>query len=135
MEPCLRLESFIDNVLKANLHTVLRRRDNVYDQVSQCCQLQAMLCDANSTQMKAMSDLGCGFFVECKVDAETIHVNLGCGVILQMNLADAATFLRKKEELLRKEGARLTKEALRIKYRIHLVLEAINRITSARLSM
>ncbi|RNE99660.1 protein UXT [Trypanosoma rangeli] len=76
-----------------------------------------------------MVDIGNHFFVQCSVrDASQVWVNLGCGVVLSMSTAEADAFMQKKERLLRERAARLSKEALRIKYRIRLVMEAIARL-------
>ncbi|PWU82968.1 hypothetical protein C4B63_442g4 [Trypanosoma cruzi] len=76
-----------------------------------------------------MVDIGNYFFVQCSVkDGSQVWVNLGCGVVLPMSTAEADVFLQKKEKLLRERAARLSKEALRIKYRIRLVMEAISQL-------
>ncbi|RNF19916.1 protein UXT [Trypanosoma conorhini] len=152
-----RLEHFLDAVLRQSLERVLRERDTVYAMASDCCQLRELFeemralssthsfiaeGEASSAAAAAggeaerrpqrnqiMVDIGNHFFVQCAVrDASQVWVNLGCGVVLPMSTAEADAFMQKKEKLLRERAARLSKEALRIKYRIRLVMEAITRL-------
>ncbi|KEG08422.1 protein UXT [Trypanosoma grayi] len=155
----IRLEHFLDNVLRQSLAKVLQKRDVVYEMASQCCQLRdlfeemralsathSFIKDGGSPSSppaapvaappgevpqrnQIMVDIGNHFFVQCTIaDASRVLVNLGCGVVLPMSTAEACEFLHKKERLLRERAARLSKEALRITYRIRLVMEAITRL-------
>jgi hypothetical protein len=146
----VRLEAFLEDVLRAELDKVLAARDAVYDRASQCRKLQLLLADvdelidggglpaagpagpapaAHLRPMTTLVDLGNHFFAKCEVaDTSVVSVNIGCGVVLPMTRDEARQFLVTKERLLRSDGDRLTKEALRVKYRMRLVMEAIARI-------
>ncbi|CBH18317.1 hypothetical protein, conserved [Trypanosoma brucei gambiense DAL972] len=181
MGSMLRLEHFLDAVLRQSLARVLAQRDEVYNMASNCCQLRSLFDEmqslssthsfirrdegsstaltvsaavaagegkqsvGNATVVRGagstpgdvsvqqrnhiMVDLGNHFFVQCTVaDASRMWVNLGCGVVLPMFRDEALAFLQRRERLLRERAARLSKEALRIKYRMRLVMEAITRL-------
>lgn len=168
MSSMIRLEHFVDVVLRQSLEKVLRDRDVVYTMTSQCCQLRELLGEMRELSLSHSSTVGsCGgghslvsplsspvcvttttaaavaaprrndimvdvgnhFFAQCTVaDASFVWVNLGCGVVLPMSTAEANVFLEKREKLLRERASRLSKEALRIKYRIRLVMEAITQL-------
>nr|CCC95827.1 unnamed protein product [Trypanosoma congolense IL3000] len=153
----VRLEHFLDVVLRQSLERVLGQRDSVYTMISNCCQLRDLFEDMRSLSSThslirrsvgssapapapapaggvpqrnhLMVDLGNHFFVQCAVaDASQVWVNLGCGVVLPMTQEEAVTFLGKREKLLRERASRLSRESLRIKYRMRLVMEAITRL-------
>ncbi|KAG8346623.1 putative Prefoldin subunit [Trypanosoma vivax] len=174
MDSMLRLEHFLDVVLRQSLKHVLEQRDKVYTMASDCCQLRDLFDEmrglsstrsfipdsgtlpaaapagahdvgqvgANSSignsngaasdatqRNHIMVDLGNNFFVQCTIpDASRVLVNVGCGIILPMSTAEAEVFLKKRERLLRERAGTLSKEALRIKYRMRLVMEAITRL-------
>ncbi|ORC85938.1 protein UXT [Trypanosoma theileri] len=163
----IRLEHFLDTVLRQSLDKVLQERDTVNTMASQCIQLRELfeemralssthsfITNKSSSSLSSSSnagvntnnttnttnssvpqrnhimvDIGNHFFVQCTVhDASQVWVNLGCGVVLPMSTAEANVFLQKKEKMLRERAARLSKEALRLKYRIRLVMEAITQL-------
>ena len=74
-------------------------------------------------------DLGCFVFATAEVpDARVVHINIGCGVVVPMTHAEAHAFLLKKEALGKQEVQRLSKEMLRVKYRIRLVTETLRQM-------
>lgn len=78
---------------------------------------------------RVLVDLGHHFYTPAIVrDAETIYLHLGCGVVLPMPTDDAGRFLSRKESVVRRMILSKSKEALRVKYRIRLVKEAIARL-------
>jgi hypothetical protein len=142
----LRLEHFLDVVLRRELNEVLNRREMASATVAQCRQVRDLLdsiavlgtatpplgasSDALSTDV--LTNIGNHFYMQCHVpDARTIHINIGCGVVLPMLLADAKAFLVKKEGLLVQDVERLTRESLRMRFRMRLVMEAISRLSQA----
>ncbi|KPA77588.1 hypothetical protein ABB37_06956 [Leptomonas pyrrhocoris] len=81
-------------------------------------------------------DLGHHFYTQGVVrDASVVYVNLGCGVVLPMSQEEARAFLKKKESVVREMITSKSKEALRIKYRIRLVSEAIARLNESHLGL
>ena len=61
-------------------------------------------------------------------DARVVHINVGCGIVVPMTHEEASRFLVRKEEHHKAEVARLTKEILRIKYRVRVVTETLARL-------
>jgi prefoldin subunit 5 len=143
--------------LKHELDKAMERRDAAYTRASQCHLLRRTLRDmvqlhefesnqsgttpgasvgsaalASSFGATIQVDLGCSCYVQVEVpDASVVLINIGCGVIVPMNHAEANQFLVSKEALLKQDVQRLTKEILRLKYRIRLVIEAISRLHDA----
>ncbi|KAK7197077.1 Prefoldin subunit [Novymonas esmeraldas] len=179
----LRLERFLESVLKENLDQVLVQRDALYATVAQCAQLRWLMEDmhafsrhhsfitastaaeaasSTTTATTAMSssggplrskraeaelytppqrnkilvDLGNRFYTHGIIrDAGTVHMNLGCGVVLPMSLDDARAFLRRREAVVRHMILNKSKEALRITYRIRIVTEAIARLNEQHMGV
>ena len=160
----IRLEHFLETVLRKELHDVLLRREDTSNIIAQCRQVRDLIdsiealgksdtatppspSSASSSSMAAgkskdknkfsttlLSNIGNHFYMECKVpDASMIHINIGCGIVLPMPLSDAKVFLVKKEALLTETGQRLTRESLRVRFRMRLVMEAISRLSDAPL--
>lgn len=78
---------------------------------------------------KMLLDLGCHFFTEVEIpNPAVVCINMGCGVVCPMSHEEAKRFLVKKERLLRDESVALSKEVLRVRFRMRLVMEAINRL-------
>lgn len=158
------LESFLDRVLRPDLHKVLERRDAARDNVARCHQLRMLLdeialaadtVDERDVRVAAktagptgaplpppppapvtiLTDIGCHNYMECELaDPSTVHVNIGAGVIAPLSEKEARVFLAKKEVVLRKNIERMSREALRVKYRIRLVMEAITRVHDAAIA-
>ena len=83
--------------------------------------------DPEPTSM--LLDLGCHFFTEAEIpNPAVVYINVGCGVVCPMSHTEAKKFLVKKERLLRDESVSLSKEVLRVRFRMRLVMEAINRL-------
>uniref|UniRef100_A0A0A9WPS5 Protein UXT n=2 Tax=Lygus hesperus TaxID=30085 RepID=A0A0A9WPS5_LYGHE len=83
----------------------------------------------NGRHNRILVDLGSHFYTPAKVyNATRVHVNLGCGVLLEMSTEEAEAFLIKKEAILRGIASRKTREVLQMKYRIRLVTEIIARL-------
>ncbi|KPI88421.1 hypothetical protein ABL78_2486 [Leptomonas seymouri] len=85
---------------------------------------------------KILVDLGNMFYTPGVVrDASVVYMNIGCGVVLPMSPEEARAFLSKKEAVVRAMATNKSQEALRLKYRIRLVSEAIARLNNACLGL
>lgn len=85
---------------------------------------------------RLLVDLGNHFYAAARVrDAGRVHLNVGCGVLLEMSIAEADGFLRIKEAALRATAMAQTREALRLVYRIRLVTEAIARLSEREMGL
>lgn len=87
----------------------------------------------NSSAMKlphqTLVDMGHHCYLRANIKSmEQIHVNIGAGIVVPLTREEALSFLSKKEALLVRQGEEKTKESLRVRYRIRLVMEALNRM-------
>lgn len=77
---------------------------------------------AKQTPMHALVDLGCGFFVEAKSNAQTVIVKTGVpDLMVELTTPEALDYIAKREGLLREQVARLTDTANEIRAHIHTV--------------
>ena len=87
-------------------------------------------------EVEMLSDVGCNFYMQCRLkDPAIVHLNIGAGVILAMTHEECARFLVKKEVQLRAAAESKTKEAIRLRYRIRVVMEAITRLYDAQMAL
>lgn len=90
--------------------------------------------DASPSPMMLV-DLGCHVYCRCVVrDDQPILIHVGLDVYVPMTRAEAMRFLVKKEGSRRAMADLCTKEALRVKFRIRLVLEALHRLSGGTAS-
>ncbi len=83
-----------------------------------------------------LHDLGCKVYARAQLldPRGVIHMNVGCGVIVAMTIAEALEHSKKAEALHRKRADELTKRALHAKYKQRLVMEAIMRLQDIDIS-
>ncbi|XP_061644862.1 protein UXT [Phyllopteryx taeniolatus] len=128
----LQYERFIDEVLKKDLQRVMEQRDSVYEQISHYLQLKntlQALQETDSHRLKADVDLGCNFYVQAEVeDSSRIFVLVGFGFFVEMDHAEALSFIDKKTGQLTAFTDQLTKDCAKIKANIRLVLEGLREL-------
>ncbi|XP_061696209.1 protein UXT isoform X1 [Syngnathoides biaculeatus] len=128
----LQYERFIDEVLKKDLQKVMEQRDAVYEQISHYLQLKntlEALQETDSHDLKADVDLGCNFYVQAKVeDSSRIFVLVGFGFFVEMDHAEALSFIDKKTGQLTAFTDQLTKDCAKIRANIRLVLEGLREL-------
>ncbi|XP_048346015.1 protein UXT [Sphaerodactylus townsendi] len=74
-EKVLRYEGFISDVLQRDLQKVLEQRDEVYEKIAQYLQLKSVierLQETGNRELVTQVDLGCNFYVNAEVTAETL---------------------------------------------------------------
>jgi prefoldin subunit 5 len=155
-----RLETFLEEILKKDLEKVMRERDALYNSIADCHKLRSVLGDVRRSaqgvagaddgkdrpqgssswvpeaEVTMLTDIGCRFFMQAKLrDPTVVHLNIGCGVVLPMTHDEAVRFLVKKEGLLNEAAGRKTKDALRLRFRIRVVMEAITRLYDAQMAV
>jgi prefoldin alpha subunit len=131
-------ERFLNERLRADLRSVLERRDAVYSDKAEYTQLKAtiqhLINEQGSPQkknepMKTMVDLGCNFYAKARVkDYSRIIVAIGLGFYLEMQLDEAVTFIDKKTAILTKDTEQLSEQASQINARIKMVLGALHEL-------
>ncbi|KAJ8301703.1 hypothetical protein KUTeg_020690 [Tegillarca granosa] len=110
-------EAFLNETLKEDLKKVLDNRDKIYDHIAEYLQLK------NVIQRIQESDLG-----KEEPDASRIYVCVGYGFFVEFKLPEALKFIEKKTKHLQQEADQLTKDAVKIKAHIKLVLEGLKEI-------
>ena len=130
-------ERFLNERLRADLRSVLEKRDAVYNDKAEYTQLKAtiqhLINEQGSPQkkepLKTMVDLGCNFYAKARVqDYSRIIVAIGLGFYLEMQLDEAVTFTDKKIAILTEEAEQLSEQASQINARIKMVLGALHEL-------
>ncbi len=138
----------------------MKKRDDMLSEGSRCVQLRRLLNEmqriqsgdpetgvprndaaastggttSSASKPTILVDVGNHVYCQCELKSDSdIWVNVGCGIVVPMTREEAFRFLVKKESLSRQNADRMSKEVLRVKYRIRLVLEAIRRLHEIRL--
>ncbi|KAG9336017.1 hypothetical protein AGOR_G00139120 [Albula goreensis] len=131
-EKVLQYETFINEVLKRDLQSVLEQRDAVYEKISQYLQLKntiECLQESGSRDLKTEVDLGCNFYVQAHVqDSSKIFVAVGYGFYVELTLPEALKFIDKKTAQLTVYTESLTKDSAKIKANIRMVLEGLREL-------
>uniref|UniRef100_A0A4X2KXR7 Ubiquitously expressed prefoldin like chaperone n=1 Tax=Vombatus ursinus TaxID=29139 RepID=A0A4X2KXR7_VOMUR len=79
--------------------------------------------------LRTQVDLGCNFYVNAEVpDPSRIFVTLGYGFFLELTLKEALKFIDRKSHFLILLSDRLTRDSVRIKAHIRLVLEGLREL-------
>ena len=79
--------------------------------------------------MRMLVDLGQRVYGTVEVDdPSVVFVNIGCDILCPLTVSEALDFLRRKEAAAKAAADALTKEALRLRFRMRLVMEAIGRL-------
>ncbi|XP_006625349.1 protein UXT [Lepisosteus oculatus] len=125
-------ETFINEVLKRDLQTVLEQRDEIYEKIAQYLQLKNViesLQESGSKELKTDVDLGCNFYVQAHVeDPSKIFVAVGFGFFVEFTLPEALKFIERKTSQLTEHSDKLTKDSAKIKANIRMVLEGLREL-------
>nr|XP_060618771.1 protein UXT [Anolis sagrei ordinatus] len=131
-EKVLQYEAFVSDILQRDLQKVLEQRDEVYEKIAQYLQLKNMierLQETDDQELKTQVDLGCHFYVNAEVpNTSTIFVALGYGFFVELTLPEALAFIEKKNKLLTELSEALTKDSVKIKANIRMVLEGLREL-------
>ncbi|CAL8106557.1 unnamed protein product [Orchesella dallaii] len=138
MDKVTRYEEFLNEVLRKDLKETLERREEVYCIISEYMELQTVIeklekaksfDSPTPTKLRTRVEIGCNFYVQANItDVDTIIVDVGCGIWLPMNRAEAIKFISEKLKLLNAQAAALTQQELQIKAKINIVLQGIREL-------
>jgi len=128
-------EKFVNEKLREDLRKLLEQRDSVYGQISEYLQLKTTIEQIQSAEiiedLKTKVDLGCNFYVQANVpDPKKIFVFVGFGFFVELTLDEALKFIDKRTKFLTENTDRLTKDMVKVKANIRLVLEGLREIQS-----
>ncbi|KAJ3271917.1 hypothetical protein HK104_004608 [Borealophlyctis nickersoniae] len=133
-----KYESFVTDRLRPHLLATLKKRDEIYNVISEYLklksQIQLLQSRPNNTDLsrdlKTLVDIGCQFYVQARIpDATKIILNMGCNNLhVELTLDEAVAFIEKKERVLLKQAEKHTETAAKIKAHIKIVLETIQQL-------
>jgi hypothetical protein len=140
MQALSRCHSFVEAASAAEAAMKTPSAADTHDSSPSSSSLVSKRAQANAyrppQRNKILVDLGNHFYTQGVVkDASVLYMNLGCGVVLPMSQEEARAFLKRKESAVREMATNKSREALRIKYRIRVVSEAIARLNESHLGL
>jgi len=133
-EKVLKYEHFLNDTLKEDLRKIQEQQDKIYAEIAEYLQLKITIermqtFKLTEKPLKTKVDLGCNFYVNAKVqDTRTIFVKIGFGFFLELTLAEAVDFIKKRAELLEKIASALSKDSAKVKANIKIVLEGLREL-------
>ena len=135
MAKVTKYEEFLNDKLRPDLKACLEERDNIYAEIAEYSSLKKSieaLKIADLPQEKPLKtkvDLGQNFYVKARVtNPQKVSVDIGFGMFLEMNHTEALEFIEKKSKFLQDKADNLTKESVKIKASIKLVLHGLREI-------
>lgn len=123
---------FVENVLQANLASIIEQRDLVEHDLKEYTELRSnilKLKEAKMSKLKTMVDIGYDFYAKAVVpDTSFIYVDIGLGFHAQLSHDEALKFIDAKEKLLVKRFNEFSSKASAISARIKTVLGTISQL-------
>jgi len=114
------------------LEKALETRDKVYENLAKYLELRnniLMLKENNVTEIKTLINLGSEFYVHAVVPKiSTIFVNIGLGFHIEFTHEEALKYINQIEQQLNEQTKELTNKASKIKSKIKLILNGIQRL-------
>jgi len=139
MEKVTSYEHFLNEVLKTDLRKALERRGEVQSKIADYTQQKSILEKLTSspelsTSVRAQTDLGCNFYVQSEIpNLETVLMNIGCGTWLEVTPTEAIKICDKQVAHHTISIDFITKQELKIKAHINLVIDALREIQKIEL--
>ena len=135
MAKVTKYEAFLNEKLRPDLKACLEDRDNIYAEIAEYASLKKSIEALKSADLpqgqalKTKVDLGQNFYVKARVkNPQKVCVDIGFGMFLEMNHTEALEFIEKKSKFLQDKADNLTKESVKIKASIKLVLHGLREI-------
>lgn len=129
-----QFETFVDEVLKADLASLAERLDAKNAAIAEFMQLKSVITtfqntDIEKTGFKTKVDIGNNFFIQVHVpDASTILLDVGLGHYVEFTLEEALVVIDVRIKLLEKQIVNLRKAVAKTNAHIKLILLAIRDI-------
>lgn len=127
-------ENFVELVLKNDLKEIESSLNNKvlkFKDWEEVKQMAAVIKEfkENERDMLVKLDLGQGIMVDGEIcDYQDVYVNVGLGVLLEMDCEEATKYADIRLRLLQKEITHFRKLAVNVKVNIKMVLLAINEL-------
>lgn len=135
MAKVTKYEAFLNEKLRPDLKACLEDRDNIYAEIAEYASLKKSIEALKSADLpqgqalKTKVDLGQNFYVKARVkNPQKVCVDIGFGMFLEMNQTEALEYIEKKSKFLNDKADNLTKESVKIKASIKLVLHGLREI-------
>ena len=135
MAKVTKYEAFLNEKLRPDLKACLEDRDNIYAEIAEYASLKKSIEALKSADLpqgqalKTKVDLGQNFYVKARVkNPQKVFVDIGFGMFLEMNQTEALEYIEKKSKFLNEKADNLTKESVKIKASIKLVLHGLREI-------
>ena len=127
-----RFEEKVDQEMRPQLNRVLKKRDEIYQEIAEYLQLKnfiEMLQTQKLKKYESKVDIGCNVFVTTEVeDTSKIMVALSKDFFVELTQEEALVYIDKKEKYLNEKTNALTKRSCEIKAHIMFVQEAIREL-------
>lgn len=130
-------ESFVEDILKNDLREIEKTLNEKVTQYKEWEEVKVMTDNVNefkekNRDMLVQLDIGRGIMVKGEIcDYEQSYVNIGLGIILEMDCEEAVKYSDIRLRLLKKEITHFRKLAVDVKVHIKMVLLAINELQKA----
>ncbi|EFN67526.1 Protein UXT-like protein [Camponotus floridanus] len=127
----LQFETFVNDVLKADLAKLAEKLDVKNADVAEFLQLKSVITTFQNTNVektgfKTKVDIGNNFFIQAHIpDASKILLDVGLGHYVEFDLAEALIVINVRIKLLEKQIAHLRKVIARTNAHIKLILIVI----------
>lgn len=127
----LQFETFVNDVLKADLAKLAEKLDAKNTDVTEFLQLKSVITTFQNTNVektgfKTKVDIGNNFYIQAHIpDASKILLDVGLGHYVEFDLDEALIVINVRIKLLEKQIAHLRKVIARTNAHIKLILIAI----------
>ena len=135
MAKVTKYEEFLNDKLRPDLKACLEERDNIYAEIAEYSSLKKSIEALKIADLplekplKTKVDSGQNFYVKARVtNPQKVCVDIGFGMFLEMNHTEALEFIENKSKFLQDKADNLTKESVKIKASIKLVLHGLREI-------
>jgi len=133
-EKILRVEAFVNDVLKEDLAKLAKKLDAKNADVVEFLQLKSMIMmfqttNIEETGFKTQVDIGNSFFIQaCVTDASKILLDVGLGHYVEFTLDEAVVLLDVRIKLLERQISELRKAIAKTNAHIKLLLLGMRKL-------
>ncbi|BES96892.1 Prefoldin subunit [Nesidiocoris tenuis] len=124
----LKYETFLNDVLKEELKKIHLNQDHVTTEIAEYVQIKQLIDTVKKSNLqddglKTQVDIGCSFFIEAKIeDPARIHLNVGCGIWVDLSLEEAVFVINKRIQFLESQLTIYQEQSAATKAHIKMVL-------------
>lgn len=134
-EKILQYETFLNDTLKSDLRKLHNERDKVFEEQAEFLALKNSIIAIQAAglkegePLKTKMDLGCNFYAQAEVpNPQMIFVSVGLGFFAELTLDEALAFIEKKDKQLAGKAEAFTKDSIKAKANIKLVVGGLQEL-------